>query len=478
MTAAARSILVGLDFGTTTSSALVAEAAVRRNAVTGRMELAVVRETYRSPLVFTPLVGERLDLAATLGLVDGWLACGGVGHGGDGIAGGGALVTGLTARRDNAASLVAAIRERLGTALVATADDPCLESWLAFQGSCAPLSRRHPDRSFIHLDIGGGTTNIASGRDGAVEATGCLFVGARHVRFVPGTRRIVSLTPLAGAAFTALGIAARPGDDLLPDDLDRLLDWFLALLGRAVAGAAVDPADRAWLGHLQVPFLPPGRPAGSDPPIVTLSGGVGELVYAAAGGTPLPGTTAFGDLGVDLARRLLTHPAWSRSWLEYRPEGGGRATVAGLLRHATRISGASIHLPDRAVLPLADLPIVGTLSPDVDDALLGRVLELARRCSGGAAVRVRGMQATAEMVRGFGGRLATALAAGGWPAHLPLVLLLDTNCGQALGQAATAWGRLGVPLVVVDELDLPDARWATLGAVCDGVVPVSFHGLR
>ena len=59
---AATTTLVGLDFGTTTSSALAAEATVRRNAVTGRMELTVIRETYRSPLVFTPLDGDVLDL--------------------------------------------------------------------------------------------------------------------------------------------------------------------------------------------------------------------------------------------------------------------------------------------------------------------------------------------------------------------------------------------------------------------------------
>ena len=36
----------------------------------------------------------------------------------------------------------------------------------------------------------------------------------------------------------------------------------------------------------------------------------------------------------------------------------------------------------------------------------------------------------------------------------------------------------GVCVVAVDQLDLPDARWVTLGIPRDGVVPVSFHGLR
>ncbi len=474
---AATTTLVGLDFGTTTSSALAAEATVRRNAVTGRMELTVIRETYRSPLVFTPLDGDVLDLAATLRLVDDWLNRAGVIPGTTDIGGGGALLTGLTARRENATGLVAAIRARLGTTLIATADDPCLESWLAFQGSCAALSRRHPRRTFIHLDIGGGTTNLACGIDGTALATGCLFVGARHVRFVAGSRRIEALSRQARALFAALGIRAAPGDDLPAADLERVLDWYLALLDRAVAGAAVDADDPTTLGHLQIPFLPGAIATGPDR-IVTLSGGVGELVYAAARGEELPGTSAYGDLGVDLARRLLVHPTWSRHWREEVPEGGGRATVAGLLRHATRISGASIHLPAPRLLPLTDLPIVATLEPASNDAAVAAALGLARRSGVGAAVRVRGLAPTADAVRAFGRRLAAVLESLPWRADRPLVLLLDTNCGQALGQCATRWGGLAVELVIVDELDLPAARWVSLGRERDGVVPVSFHGLE
>ena len=474
---AATTTLVGLDFGTTTSSALAAEATVRRNAVTGRMELTVIRETFRSPLVFTPLDGDVLDLAATLRLVDDWLNRAGVIPGTTDIGGGGALLTGLTARRENATGLVAAIRARLGTTLIATADDPCLESWLAFQGSCAALSRRHPRRTFIHLDIGGGTTNLACGIDGTALATGCLFVGARHVRFVAGSRRIEALSRQARALFAALGIRAAPGDDLPAADLERVLDWYLALLDRAVAGAAVDADDPTTLGHLQIPFLPGAIATGPDR-IVTLSGGVGELVYAAARGEELPGTSAYGDLGVDLARRLLVHPTWSRHWREEVPEGGGRATVAGLLRHATRISGASIHLPAPRLLPLTDLPIVATLEPASNDAAVAAALGLARRSGVGAAVRVRGLAPTADAVRAFGRRLAAVLESLPWRADRPLVLLLDTNCGQALGQCATRWGGLAVELVIVDELDLPAARWVSLGRERDGVVPVSFHGLE
>src|SRR5207302_1836637 len=143
-------------------------------------ELSDVRERFRSELVFTPLDGDRIDMARVEAYLDAWLAAGGVRT--DEVFGGGALLTGLTAQRDNAGRLVELIRRRLGDALIAAADDPCLESWLAFLGSCGELSRSHPDRAVLNLDIGGGTTNLALGEGGQVRRTSCLFLGARHVQ--------------------------------------------------------------------------------------------------------------------------------------------------------------------------------------------------------------------------------------------------------------------------------------------------------
>ena len=52
--------LIGLDFGTTTSSAVVAAAWLTRSAVTGRVELDQVRECYRLACGLYPCVRDRL----------------------------------------------------------------------------------------------------------------------------------------------------------------------------------------------------------------------------------------------------------------------------------------------------------------------------------------------------------------------------------------------------------------------------------
>lgn len=475
MTIVPKATLVGLDFGTTTSSCLVGDAEVRRGAASGRMELASLVERFRSPLEPTPIRGDRLDVAAAEGMLDRWLASAAVDPAT--LVGGGALLTGLTASRQDAPRLVAAIRARLTGALVATADDPRLESWLAFQGACAALSRRHPERWFVHVDVGGGTANLALGRAGEVRATGSLFVGARHVRLAPGTRLIESISDQGGALLDELGVRARVGERLAEGDVARVVAWQADLLDAAIAGRPL-PSDPVTTRHVQVPFEP-GVTAGElAEAAVTISGGVGELVHAAVAGNDLPGTSAFGDLGVDLARALLSHPRLGPQWGRFPIAAGGRATCLGLLRHTVRLSGTSLHLPRPGMLPLADLPIVGTFTPADDDGALTHLLDLARRSPSGAGVRLEGLAPTAAAVRAIGERIGRVLESLSWPHDLPLVLLLDSDCGKALGACVTRFGALDLPIVAIDALDLPHAAFAAIGAAVDGAVPVSFHGLR
>jgi ethanolamine utilization protein EutA len=465
--------LVGLDFGTTTSSAVVASARLTR--ATARVELAQVRECYRSPMVFTPLEEyDRLDVPRVEAYLDAWLAAGRVRPAE--VYGGGALLTGLTAQKDNAAALVGLIRRRLGNALVATADDPCLESWLAFMGSCAGLSRAHPEQAILNLDIGGGTTNLALGRAGEVLRTGCLFVGARHIQVAPGSYRLVKLSRYARALLDHLGVRKGPGDCLSEAEVEAVLDFYLGLLEAAATGAPEPFAGPVAHLHEQVPFrLPAG--VGDIAVTVTLSGGVGELVYAHLQGQPWPPTTHFGDLGIDLARRIVR----SRLGAGAKPQAAhlsGRATVYGLLRHSTEVSGSTLFLPRPEILPLADVPILGGLSAASDDAQVRELLDLVRRSARGGCLRVNVGGQEAATVRALGQQIARALREVAFPADRPLVLLVQENVGKVLGHYVTQWGALSLNLVVIDEVTLRDAQYAHLGAPHGQVVPVSFYGLN
>lgn len=466
--------LVGLDFGSTTTSMMIAEAGLQSNCATGRMAFSNAEIVFKPPAVFTPFDGDSLKLAEIDALLRSWLADARLDR--SSIFSGGAIVTGLAARRSNVAALRTLIAATIGDAIVATADDPRLESWLAFMGSAAALSRRSGGRPVLNVDIGGGTTNPALGIDGHVTATGSAFIGARHIRVRPGTYEVEDLSVMAEAMLDHLGIGARRGDELSSSDVQRIVACQVDGLEALTSGDG--SFFKTPLGRRleQAPFM---MPAGAEP-IVTFSGGVGELIYAAAAGAPLPPQTHYGDLGIDLARAILSSPRLSRDLFGYVPETRGRATVQGLTLNNTEISGTTLFLPSADQLPLRDLPVVTSISMTADPSAIRRALHLAHAASGGACVLVESSEAApgADLVKAFGLALKEALAASKLDISRPLVLLTTANVGKAIGNYATDWKQTAHNLIVIDEIVQRDAQFVTIGRPRHGVVPVSFYGMR
>ncbi|MBI3865086.1 MAG: ethanolamine ammonia-lyase reactivating factor EutA [Planctomycetia bacterium] len=463
---------VGIDVGSTTSSMMVARARLVRNCVTGRNELGDVEPLFRPSPVFTPFNGDDLDITALESLIDRWIAEAGLDL--EAVASGGALVTGLAARAENATRVTQLVKQRFRQAIVATADDPCLESWLAFIGNSLGLSRAEPQRPFINLDIGGGTTNIAWGQAGQVRRCGCYYVGARHVQVEPGTYHVRRLSEFGRDVLLALGIPSHAGYELTDRDIAKWCNFSVGLLTNVVGGRSQVADDQLARRLCQAEFAPPAD-AGNEDPVITFSGGVGELAYRCARGEPLPGTTEFGDLGIDLARALCASPALGRDLTSHVPSGMGRATVHGLTIHSTEIAGATLYLPRPELLPLSDLPILGTISDSMGDDEWRALLGLAARAGAGACLRVDQPIAETASVKRIGQRLAAILESVK-PSH-PLVLLTAGNIGKTLGQYATRWGALPVTLVVIDEIPDRPAHFATIGKPSAGLVPVSFHGI-
>ena len=74
--------------------------------------------------------------------------------------------------------------------------------------------------------------------------------------------------------------------------------------------------------------------------------------------------------------------------------------------------------------------------------------------------------------------MAGCLAAQAFPAEHPLVLLVSENLGKVLGNYVTDWGAAALNLVVIDEIDVPNAEYVQIGRLRNQVVPVAFYGLR
>ena len=469
-----RVLLLGLDFGSTTCSALIVSVAMSADGAAGAAKFGAPHMVYRADSVFTPFVGEHIDANAISKLIQNWLATSHIKT--TELFAASAIITGLAAQRTNIESIRQCIIKQIPSISIVAADDPHLESWLAFMGSCASLSRYHSQTQILNLDIGGGTTNSALGENGNVLATGCHFIGARHFQFVPSSYQLRGISKYGKALLENFAIQKTVGETLNEKERAQLINFYVQALGAIVQNNQLFFDSAIASMHLQAAWLLTLRAA----PKITFSGGVGEIVYQLAAGATAPTTTYFGDFGIDLAQAIIASPVLSANLKTHAPENQGRATVVGLTLNSTEVSGSSIYLLSPNLLPLHDLPILAKLPFDAPLANWQQALaQISARTkvlsTGGACLQITQLPQNLQQVRAFAHMLSTNII----ESHLkkPLVLLIEGNLGKTLGNYITNWGNLGIQLIVIDEIATRDAHFVNLGALRQGVIPVSFYGM-
>lgn len=96
---------------------------------------------------------------------------------------GAVIITGETARKENASQVLQALSGYAGDFVVATAG-PDLESIIAGKGACSHQYSQEHHTSVVNIDIGGGTSNLAAFREGDVIDTGCFDIGGRLIKSI------------------------------------------------------------------------------------------------------------------------------------------------------------------------------------------------------------------------------------------------------------------------------------------------------
>ena len=177
---------VGLDIGTTTTQLILSQLQIQ-NAASAfsvpQMQIAERKILYRSAVYFTPLLGENLvDGAAIRQLVEREYEKAGIRK--EDLDTGAVIITGETSRKENARAVLENLSEFAGDFVVATAG-PHLESVLAAKGAGAVAFSEETGKTVLHMDIGGGTSNLALIKAGKIAATGCMNVGGRLLKLDP-----------------------------------------------------------------------------------------------------------------------------------------------------------------------------------------------------------------------------------------------------------------------------------------------------
>ena len=379
---------LGLDLGTTTTQLVISELEVENRApgfTVPRMEIGKRRVLYQSPIHFTPLIsGELVDGQALSELLKREMARAGIT--GAELDTGAVIVTGETSRKENAQAVTRALAAEAGKFVVATAG-PDLESVLAARGAGAAALSEKLGKPVIHLDIGGGTANLALCLDGNAEPAGCLNVGGRLLRC--DERGTVTWVSPAVKGITAL----RVGDTLT----EQAAMEFARLLARALEEALGFREETELSRQLRTPgavvmALPKG--------VISFSGGVADCI-----GKDLP-WLSYGDIG-PLLGRAIRESELCRG--DYRlGENTIRATVIGAGCHSTQLSGSTVFLQNTA-LPLKDQTVAVLTEEEQDREALGELI--ARRMEGKSVLFLPGWESpdydrvcrlAEDILRGFG----------------------------------------------------------------------------
>ena len=427
-------ISLGLDVGTTSTQMVLSELTIENLAgsfAVPEMEIRERRILYKSPVYFTPLIqGELVDGEKIREIVDREYEKAGISKGD--VDTGAIIITGETSRKENARSVLEALSQYAGEFVVATAG-PDLESVLAAKGAGAVDFSARTGKRVLHMDIGGGTSNLALIENGKITATTCLNVGGRLVK-MDGDGRILYISPvLAGIFEKKVGEVANRGE---VEKLAEKLTQALEMVGGLREKTELLPKLRT----KEVEGLWPEVPKGT---IISFSGGVADCIESEKS------WLEFGDIGPELGRKIRE----SRLCQEEYMLGAEtiRATVIGAGCHSAQLSGSTVFYQNVS-FPLKNLPVVESV-----EALTG--------LDGPGVLVVSGEALDFAGIRDLAKNLTTEV-------KTPVYVAASGDMAKALGvQIALRLGEQA-EILCIDRVRLKEGDYLDVGAPVGPALPV------
>lgn len=448
----------GVDVGTTTTQMILSQLTVENTAGPfdpPHVEITEKQVLYQSPIYFTPLCADGIDIGAVEQILSAEFLKSGYKRAD--FSSGAVIITGESARKRNARATVDVLSEQLGDFVVAEAG-PDLESILAGQGAGAADFSKKQEKSVLNFDIGGGTTNACLFQAGVVTDAFALDIGGRLVR-LDATGNVCYLSERLAPLVDTYHLCIHSGSRVAFAELCRLCeilaDCFLQLAG-------LKPLEKTtealFIGHAYAP-----HPVDA----VTFSGGVAECVYSGAHVESLMETARYGDMGPLLGAKIReAFSPFPQLFCEAVEKI--RATVIGACNYSMQVSGGTVAY-DASVLPLKNLPVI-RVSVVGDEKEWTQTAEekWARFGDAAAALAFEGPQNPSyECVKQIAEPIARLFAAR----NVPIVVVIENDFAKALGQVLRR-SFPGRPVVCIDGIRARDGDYIDIGTPVAQVIPV------
>ncbi|VFB17413.1 reactivating factor for ethanolamine ammonia lyase [Urinicoccus massiliensis] len=269
---------------------------------------------------------------------------------------GAVIITGETARKENAQSVMSALSGLAGEFVVATAG-PDLEGIIAGRGSGVASLSDKENITIANLDIGGGTTNTGVFHVGEPIDTACFDIGGRLI-IIDESKTITYISEKVQELCNYHGIDLKVGQKA---DLDKLKAICQVMANVLLSSVHLKEEDKS----LDLAISPKGKKLRNDYKIdkISFTGGVSQYIY-----NPSKDTDYFiyNDIGPLLGQiiRETFQPYWDKIVV---PTETIMATVVGAGTQTMDISGSTVTYTTMD-FPKKNLPVLAFTESEQDQS--------------------------------------------------------------------------------------------------------------
>ncbi len=461
---------VGIDIGTSTTQLVFSRITLENTASPAsvpRISIVDKELFYRSSIYFTPLLSQKeIDGGKVREIIVKEYQKAGINP--KDLQTGAVIITGETARKENAALVLETLSDLAGEFVVATAG-PDLEAIIAGRGAGVDKWSKQKSCTAINLDIGGGTTNIAVFQAGQVIDTACLDIGGRLIRFQEYSTRIAYVAPKLKLLGEDVGIHLQEGKELSYEDIEKITRRMAGIIEEVLGMRPATPLLSVMLT---------GKDLKRNYPMdgIFFSGGVADFVYE----ENKEGFFKYSDIGILLAKAIRQSPLM-KTFQVYRPEETIRATVVGAGAHTIEISGSTITYTEN-LFPFKNIPILKMLFKEeqLQDRDFSEKIREKVKWFG----LEKEMQQMALAIKGVKNpsflqvqRIASSIIEGMEPLitqEMPLIVVVENDMAKVLGQTLQRQLKYKKDVVCIDGIKVDNGDYIDIGRpLANGrVVPV------
>lgn len=462
---------VGIDIGTSTTQLVFSKLIIENTAsnfTIPRISIVDKEIIYKSDIYFTPLKSlTEIDSDGVKDIVEKEYIKGGINK--EDIKTGAVIITGETARKENANEVLHRLSGFAGDFVVATAG-PDLESIISGKGAGAHIYSKEHSTTVVNIDIGGGTSNLALFNIGDVIETGCLDIGGRLIKIDTSTKQITYISPKIEKIIKEKGFSISIGDIATKEKLMPIVEEMVHFLEESVGVREKSSLFDVVVTNKTIVLK-------KEIHCISFSGGVADYVYYDG---PIDDYFKYGDIGILLGQKIRESEMFKKLKV-VRSIETIRATVVGAGSHTTEISGSTITYT-KENFPIKNLPIL-KLSEE-DESSGSEVLKNAIKTKldwfklendvQRVAIAINGKKNPSfievqDIAKGMVGGLEEFIER-----ELPLIIIVENDMAKVLGQAIYALLNFKKDVVCIDGIKVENGDYIDIGKPIAGgkVLPV------